>query len=91
MNHERNPIARFIMKGNPNPNNFILGCCFSLTLFYVFSVYVVDDIVRGMYLGFLFVVNVYHWTNIQDTKRNWNNKKYWKIIRFEHKNNIINY
>lgn len=84
MKFERNIIPRLIMKDNPNPKNFIVGCVFTMTILSLFSFFV-GDIGLGIWFGVLFTVNIYHCIGIRDTVRNWNNKKYWILRKVANK------
>jgi hypothetical protein len=78
---ERNPIARFIIAGNPGPFSLIKLFIFAYSVLYIiFRLAPVDIFYQGAVFGLFFAVNMYHSMNIHVYKLNWNNKKYWSLL-----------
>jgi len=89
MNMEKGLVARWIMRGNPNPRNYVLGSFFNIVVFIVavsFATYQGIGVeVTNTVLGVMMMLNFIHVINITDVARNWSNEKYWKIRKIMRK------
>lgn len=76
---ERNWLPRLIMRGNPTPRNYLLGCLFSTGLFIAGSI-VIDNF-AFIAIGMLALLNRIHIDTVRIFYMNWDNEIYWKILR----------
>ena len=67
------------MRGNPNPRNYCVGAFISISVFLAMSLINREAMFLGT--GALVLVNYLHLTGIHNIKKNWNNKKLWKVLR----------
>lgn len=80
MNTEQSLIPKLIMGNNPNPVNYVVGSFLSQGMLILISI-LAGPVLINIFFGMLLMVNYYHWIYIQDRKRGWDNKYYWKVLR----------
>jgi len=76
---ELGTLARLIMKGNPAPNNYIVGCLISF-LVLIFASFFTLKFVDFMF-GAYFIIIWTHLAHISIVHQNWYNKKFWHILK----------
>ncbi len=81
MSLEKNWLPRFIMRNDPNPINFIVGCLFNITVMGLIVFILNEVIMEGIIFGMLLLVNYSHYFLLKTTKEQWNNDKFWKALK----------